>query len=72
MKKKHAVVFCAQGQSVELELCTFCKQRKDSSKQRECVHYEEDYEDNFCAGFVKVDDVAKCLQEAFQSQVDGS
>jgi len=35
MKKKHAVVFCAQGQSVELELCTFCKQRKDSSKLRE-------------------------------------
>ena len=71
MKKKHAVVFCAQGQSVELELCAFCKRMKGSSKWRECVHYEEDYEDNSCAGFVKVDDVAECLQEAIRNRMDG-
>ena len=35
----------------------------DLSKVGDCVHFENDYVDNACSGFVKVEDVGKRFRD---------
>lgn len=66
MKKKHLVGFSSQDKKANLELCVFCQQLQNINRPEECVHYENDYEDVSCCGFVKVEDVSTRLIEALE------
>ena len=66
MKKKHLVGFSIQDKKANLELCVFCQRLKNINKPEECVHFEDDYEDVSCCGFIKVDDVSGRLAEALE------
>ena len=66
MKKKHLVGFSIQDKKANLELCVFCQQLQNINKPEECVHFEDDYEDVSCCGFIKVDDVSARLAEALE------
>lgn len=58
MKDKFLVRFVDEdGRSAKLELCAFCQKKTDLSTVGDCVHFENDYVDNTCSGFVRVDDV---------------
>lgn len=64
VKTKHKVSFSVDGKTAALEICAFCKNLADINHPEMCAHYENDYEDISCIGFIKVDDVSKRLMEA--------
>lgn len=67
MKKKHILPFiCNDGRSADMDLCCFCKKLKDLHHSGDCEHYEDDYVDNACPGFVEVDDVGKRVNEILE------
>ena len=49
-----------------MDLCCFCKKLKDLHHSGDCEHYEDDYVDNACPGFVEVDDVGKRVNEILE------
>ena len=62
---KYRVKFAdSTGRSAALELCCFCRKATDLNHPENCVHFSEDYKENACSAFVKVDDVEQRLQEA--------
>ena len=71
MKDKFLVQFWdEQGRTAKLELCAFCRNLLDLSKVGDCVHYENDYDDNACSGFVKVEDVEKRFRDVFDCRCE--
>lgn len=64
MKPKYVLPFSASdGRCVDMELCCFCQKLKNLKMSGDCRHFEDDYVDNACSGFVKVNDVAKRIDE---------
>lgn len=68
MKHKHTICFGMQGKSADLELCVFCQRLQNINRPEECVHFEDDYEDAHCPGFIKVEDVHSRLVEALDAR----
>ncbi len=62
MKDKFRVFFWSNGRGAALELCFFCKKLCNYDEFGMCRHYENNYEDNACSGFEKVDDVGKAME----------
>lgn len=67
VKPKHKVLFSVGGKTAALDMCAFCKNMADINHPEMCSHYENDYEDVSCMGFVKVDDVSKSLLDALEA-----
>ena len=68
MKHIHMVNFSDSERSANLELCVFCERLKDINKPEACIHFEDDYEDVSCPGFIKVQDVSSRLMEALDAR----
>ena len=64
MKPKYKMPYAHNdGRTAELELCYFCKKAVDLRCLEKCKHYSEDYEDNQCAAFVRVDSSTERILE---------
>lgn len=68
MKQKHTVGFAMGEKFAELELCVFCQRMKDVCRPGECEHYAEEYDENSCSAFIKVENVSSRLFEALEAR----
>ena len=63
MKEKYKMTYAHNdGRIAELDLCSFCKKTVDLSCPEKCAHYD-DYIDNQCASFDRVEDVNQRILE---------
>ena len=59
MKEKHTMYFVSSdGRSIDMDLCCFCTRSDNLIRPVACPHYEDDFENNSCVGFEKVDNIS--------------